>query len=52
MKVIAYSYANGKQYTFDSLEEASRFTHVSEKRILACIRNGQKWNMWEFDELL
>ena len=50
MKVIAYSYVNGKQYIFETLEEASQFTRVSEKRILACIRTGHRWKMWEFDE--
>lgn len=50
MKVIAYCFVNKKHYTFGSVEEAAKFTRISEARILACIRNGQKWRMWIFDE--
>lgn len=50
MKIIAYSYVSGKTYHFESLEKAEEFTHISAQRILACVRTGNKWRMWTFDE--
>jgi hypothetical protein len=34
---------------FCSLEQAVKKTNVSEKRILACIKNGQRWKGCYFD---
>lgn len=62
MKVMAWfvssvKYRNGKavekdqqQKTFDSVEQASRFFSVSEKRILNCIETGRKWRGVTYDE--
>lgn len=36
--------------TFESLEEASKFFRVSEKRILNCIKTGRKWRGVTYDE--
>ena len=62
MKVIAWwvssvTISNGKitdrveeTLTFGSLDEASKFFRVSEKRILNCIKTGRKWRGVTYDE--
>lgn len=37
---------------FDTLEEASAFFGVSEKRILSCIKTGRNWKGVTYDEAL
>lgn len=38
-----------KGHKFYSFQEAEEVTHVSELRIRACIRSGQRWRGWTFD---
>lgn len=37
---------------FETLEEASAFFRVSEKRILSCIKTGRNWKGVTYDEAL
>lgn len=39
-----------RRIIFNSLEEASEYTHISVKRIENCIETGHKWWQWIFDE--
>lgn len=39
-----------RRIIFNSLEEASEYTHISVKRIENCIETGRKWWQWIFDE--
>ena len=50
MKIIAWFGKEPKPYHFANLIEASTFTQISEKRILFCIKSGQRWRAWTFDE--
>lgn len=48
-KIIGF--IGDKSYLFDSIQQASEESKISVKRIEQCIKTGNKWKMWCFDEV-
>lgn len=44
-------YTEDECLSFSSIQEAAAFTKVSPARIKACIKSGQSWKTFSFDEL-
>lgn len=52
MRILGTFLPTGETYTWESLDDAVRFTRIPKGYILMSIRNGRRWRRWLFDEAI
>lgn len=51
MKIIGICLSTKKTFVFENIKEASETSRIQPGYIMRCIRTGQKWKLWCFDEV-